>query len=148
MFGALFVLVAMLPLIWATTVVELRSHEEGGFSIVSFVYAVPLIAAGVFVFAFMEYTSFSLLSVFGVRSGLGEKFAIVMLSAFGFGRVFLQIPIGYLADRVDRYRLLIWCVAFAGVSVALLPLAIANIWLLTVLLFVWGGSSSGRGLRF
>lgn len=142
-FGALFVLVALLPLIWATTVVDLRSHEEDGFSIVSFVYAVPLIAAGVFVFAFIEYTSFNLLSVFGVRSGLSETVAIVMLSAFGFGRVFLQIPIGYLADRVDRDQLLIWCVASAGLSIAALPFVTGNLWLLAILLFLWGGFVNG-----
>ena len=125
------------------TVVDLRSHEEDGFSIVSFVYAVPLIAAGVFVFAFIEYTSFNLLSVFGVRSGLSETVAIVMLSAFGFGRVFLQIPIGYLADRVDRDQLLIWCVASAGFSVAALPFVTGNLWLLAILLFLWGGFVNG-----
>jgi len=143
LFGAVFVLVAMLPLIWASAVIELESHKDDPFGIVSFVRIAPLIAAGVFVFAFMEYTSFSLLPVFSVRSGLTEKLAVTTLAVFGFGRVFLQLPIGLLADRMDRSRLLIYCVAFAGVCAALLPFVVSSIVAMMGLLFLLGGFVNG-----
>ena len=55
------------------------------------------------------------------------------------GGVFLQIPIGVLADRIDRRLLLMFCAGagvFGGIS---LPLFIHLPWLLWPSLFLWGG---------
>ncbi|MFQ5535306.1 MAG: MFS transporter [Sphingomonadales bacterium] len=55
------------------------------------------------------------------------------------GNVFLQLPIGILADKMNRQRLLVICAGaglFGGIS---LPLVIGVPWLLWPTLFLWGG---------
>ena len=63
----------------------------------------------------------ALLPVYAVRSGLGAGGAAMMLTAFAGGAVLLQYPIGWLADRINRYGLLIGCASSGAVGAALLP---------------------------
>lgn len=55
---------------------------------------------------FAEFASFSLLPVFGVRNGLGEPAALMLLTVFLVGGILLQLPLGWLADRWSRRRAL------------------------------------------
>ena len=96
-----------------------------------------MILAG-FVAGFVETALFTLLPLYGVGVGLGQAQAILMLSVFAVGSLALQLPLGWLADRLGLVRVLTGA-ALTGVAVALaLPSAVAG-WSLWPLLFVWGG---------
>ena len=48
--------------------------------------------------------------LFGIHIGLGEARSLSLLTTFALGGVFLQLPLGWLADHMSRTRLLLTCV--------------------------------------
>lgn len=56
--------------------------------------------------AFFEDTPGSLLPVFAIGSGLSEQTSVLLLSAMALGAIAFQLPAGWLADVVERRRLL------------------------------------------
>jgi MFS family permease len=99
----------------------------------------PVAALAPFVYGAVEIGVFSLLPVYALHHGLSASEGAGMLAALGAGNVALQYPIGWLADRMDRQRLLVFC-ALAGVVGALsLPFVLHAPALLYMTLFSWGG---------
>ena len=101
--------------------------------------AAPTIFLAALVAGIVDASVLSLLVVYGVRTGFTEADALILLTVLGVGTVTLQLPLGWLADRVGRRRLLLVSgVAGAGGAMAL-PLALGLPSLLWVILFLWGG---------
>lgn len=99
----------------------------------------PAAALAPFVFGAVEIGVFALLPVYALHLGLSAAMGAAMLAALSAGNVVLQYPLGWLADRFDRGRLLVFC-ALAGVAGALsLPFVIDRPTLLYGTLFLWGG---------
>jgi len=112
-------------------------------SILAFMRLAPTLALGVAVTAFLDGAVLSLLPVYGVRSGLGDSAAAAMLTALALGNVALQVPIGWLGDRVGRRPVLILCGLGGVVGAALLPWLIELGWIAWAMLFLWGGVTMG-----
>jgi MFS family permease len=85
----------------------------------------------------------ALIAVWGVRSGLSEADAALLLAVFAFGAMVLQLPLGWAADRFDRRRIL--AIAAAGSVIAPLAMTAAgtSFWLTAVAAGVWGALSVG-----
>lgn len=83
---------------------------------------------------------FVLLPLYGLRVGFDEATAVLLLTVFTAGNLALQIPIGWLADRVSRRHVLMGCAAVGVLGAAALPAVLGNPVLLWSLLFVWGGT--------
>ena len=64
--------------------------------------------------------------LFGVHIGLGEARALSLLTTFAFGGVILQLPLGWLADHVNRHMLLLWCIVLTIAGFAMLPAIVAK----------------------
>ncbi|MDQ0317115.1 MFS transporter [Amorphus orientalis] len=112
-------------------------------NVLSFVLIAPAAVFAVAAFGAVESGSMSLLPLYGLAQGFSEGQAALLVSALALGNVVTQIPIGLLADRMDR-RLILFLCALIGVGGALLlPLASANLLLLLAILFVWGGIIGG-----
>ena len=86
---------------------------------------------------------FALLPVYGIHAGLAQDDAIFMLTAFVAGTVFLQIPIGWLADRIGRRIMLLFCAVIGLTGPVVMPFVLANSTQLYVTLFIWGGTVWG-----
>ena len=116
--------------------------ERGASPLRMFVRA-PIIVATVAVFGLYESALMSLLPIWGVRSGMTERWAAATLSAVYFGAIMLQVPIGWLSDRASRPAALLLCgaVGLAG-AIALVGMPALSPALFG-LLFVWGGVASG-----
>src|SRR5262249_58068376 len=56
-----------------------------------------------------EQVAFSFLPVYAVGAGVSAETGALWLSAFVFGNVILQWPIGWMADHVDRRAVLAGC---------------------------------------
>ena len=86
----------------------------------------------------------ALFPVYLVKLGLGQEVAVSMLTAALIGGVVLQLPIGWLSDRMDPRRLLV----IGGVMMLGLPfllgilIATGSFWLWPLLL-VWGALPMG-----
>ncbi len=67
-----------------------------------------------------ETAIFALLPVYGVRQGLTTELAVSLLLAYSAGEILIALPIGWLADRMSRQRLLMACALAAALAVFLL----------------------------
>ena len=103
----------------------------------------PTVAGAALIAGLSESACYMLLPVYGVRAGMGEAAALTWLTVLILGAVAWQFPMGWLADRMDRQRLL----GLAGVAGALVPLALLAVvpagWLVWPLLFLYGGIALG-----
>jgi MFS family permease len=97
----------------------------------------------VVLFGAIEFGAMALIAVWGVRSGLTEADAAILLSVFAFGAMLLQMPLGWAADRFDRRRIL----ALAAAGSAIAPLAMmaagSSYWLMLGAVAFWGALSVG-----
>ncbi len=83
------------------------------------------------------------LPIYGLRSGLGETTAVTLLSALVIGGSLAPLPLGWLADHMNRRLLLILCEAVTLASALALPLAAGSTVMLWAVLLVWGGAGGG-----
>ncbi|MFC5694401.1 MFS transporter [Pseudomonas sp. GCM10022186] len=118
------------------------AHSASGRGLWSFCARLPTIAWAVMLFAAFEAMMLTLLPIYGLRQGFSQEVALLMASVVVVGDAALQLPIGWLADRMSRRNL------FRGCGLALLlsslgvPLLLHTplIWPLWVL---FGASAGG-----
>ena len=135
---ALFAL-AGLPLLLARRLLPGLDAEPQR-PVASYMLALPMATAAGAAYGAVETGAFALLPVYGLRIGLPAETATLLVSAVALGNVALQLPIGLLADRVSKARLLL-AIALGSIGGALLiPFAHdLGLWPLCLLLFAWGG---------
>lgn len=99
----------------------------------------PLILIAVVMGGCIDMAIIALLPIYGLQSGLDWQSATTLLSIFTAGHMVLQLPLGWIADHTDRFRVLVSIVLLALLGAILLPLLSDTRWPLWILLFVWGG---------
>jgi MFS family permease len=136
--GAALLVLAMLPVLLARAMIPvIEDQPSSGF--VTFLWAAPAATLAALVFGSAETGAFALLPLYGTAIGLDVAGAATLVSLMALGNLAFQIPIGLIADRIDRRKVLLACgiVGAAGMLIAtFVPLPIG--WF-RVLLFVWGG---------
>jgi MFS family permease len=100
----------------------------------------PIVMLAAMVAGLVESADLTLLPLFGLHSGLGERAALSLVAVFMAGNVVLQVPIGLLADRYGRKTLLGVCAAASCIGPLLLQRCLGVPLLLWPLLFIWGGT--------
>lgn len=118
------------------------SHDSPSHGVIAFIRIVPTVTLAAFTFGALEQGTLTLMPIYGIRVGLSEQTAALVLSAFAAGNIVSQIPLGFLADRFDRRLLLIICALVGATAIACLPLVQGTIWVMPVI-FVFGGVTSG-----
>ena len=119
-------------------------HEESHHGTLGFVAAAPVATLAALAFGAVESGGLAILPLWGLAQGLDEGRAAWLLTAVGLGNVAMQIPIGLLADRLDKTRLLGLFSLGSALGAALLPLAASSSLAATLaLLFLWGGIAAG-----
>lgn len=83
------------------------------------------------------------LTLYGIKSGLKESDASLLLSSFMLGSVFLGIIISYLSGIIKKKYIIIFCIFNSLICAVLLPITIYNYNLSLLLLFIWGGNAGG-----
>src|SRR6202041_3855665 len=79
--------------------------------------------------------------LFGVRVGFDQRHIVLLMACVSLGGLFLQWPIGYFSDKIDRLHALI------GLGLGILAVTVALVWanhsmpfaLLALLFGVFGG---------
>jgi len=103
----------------------------------------PLVMLAALIAGLVESAYVSLLPVFGLLRGLDEPASLLLVTVFLAGNVILQLPIGRLADRMGRRRVLSGCASVCVIGPLLLSAAMGTPWLLWPLLLLWGGTMYG-----
>ncbi len=99
----------------------------------------PVALAATLVNAAIETAGMSFLPLYAMRLGWDEQAATLLLSVLLLGAIVMQLPIGWLGDRMDRRRLVIGLGIASALGALAWPYAIGSPILAYVLLFVWGG---------
>jgi MFS family permease len=99
----------------------------------------PLLLGAALLGGFAESAAYALFPLYGLENGLSQSRAVAGLSVLVVGAVIFQWPLGWLADRMDRRRVLMALSVVSAGAVALLPLAINDAVLLWPLLATVGG---------
>ena len=142
-FGVTFALVilAAIPVLAAageSPRIQRADSQSTGF--IRYIWLVPTATAAVMVYGAVETGGFALFPVYGNRIGYSESDAALLLSMIGLGNVLLQIPLGYLSDRIGDRRILLAACAVVGLLGMLALPWFATDWnIAAAVLFVWGG---------
>ena len=140
--GAAILATAVVPA-WVARGARPDLHQASEHSTIGFVLAAPAATVGVFAFGAVESGGLSILPLWGLGQGLDEARAAWLLTTVGLGNVVLQIPLGLLADRLDKNRLLVLASLGGALGAALLPFVAESLPLMLALLFFWGGTAAG-----
>ena len=85
--------------------------------------ASPLAMVGSFFLGFIFAAQFGMSSVYGTEKGLNVATITAFVAAFFVGGLLLQYPIGWISDRMDRRRLIIYLTA-VGAAVCVVSLIV------------------------
>ncbi len=100
----------------------------------SFIPRAPMLIAAVGAFAIFDAATLSLFPIYGIRNGLDVSTAAWALTALILGNVFLQYPIGWLADRFSARMVLTACAALTAALTLMVPVVMGSIWMWPVLI--------------
>ncbi|QRG05253.1 MFS transporter [Xanthobacter dioxanivorans] len=110
---------------------------------IRFVRLAPLALGATMLNAAIETAGLSFLALYAVNLGWGEENATRLMSVMMIGAIILQLPIGWLGDKMDRRRLVIGLATVSALGAAVWPLVLGHPVATYALLFVWGGAFVG-----
>lgn len=141
--GALFLVAGTVPMFrYRPTEAFAPDHDSGGLTIFGFARAAPILLAAVGMFAIIDVANLGLLPVYGVKKGLSQATASLMLTTFIVGNVVLQFPIGWIADHWSKRGMMSVCAMATVLGSVLIPWAFGT-WLIWPVLVVTGAASAG-----
>ena len=142
--GLGLIVLATLPLLWVHGRAP-KLHDDpksiGRSGVLGPIRSAPDLMLAVCAFGAVESIALTLLPNYGLAHGLTEIEAATLLVASGLGNVAVQFPLGWLADHMDRRRLVMIAGLIATLAAALSPFVMHSLPLRGALIFVWGGSA-------
>lgn len=104
--------------------------------------ASPLGCVGMFLLGGVFSAQFGMASVWGTQAGLDIKSLSIFVASIYVGGLFLQFPIGWLSDRMDRRKLILGLSVAGGIVLMVPVLLDAPFLLLLVVGALMGGISN------
>ncbi len=120
-----------------------RIEPEAGGRLLDTVWIAPVAMLAALAAGTGETVVFTFLPIYGIEIGVDARSATLWQTAFVVGNLVLQLPIGWIADRLPRLGVLLACVLASAVSAAILPFVGASPWTMWPLLVIWGGIAFG-----
>jgi MFS family permease len=103
----------------------------------------PLVIAAALLAGFTDMAAMTHLAIYFQNAGMVQDLAVLTLTVMLLANLLVQLPLGYLADRWNRQRMLIGC----GVIFLLVPVVVifssVTAWHLWPVLVLWGSASLG-----
>jgi MFS family permease len=132
------VILAGVPLLWLHN--EHDASADGSHTNLARIFRiVPHIMLLNLTYAAAVESFLAFFPLFGIHIGIGEARSLSLLTTFALGGVFLQLPLGWLADHMRRHKLLLSCIVLTTIGFALLPWFIARPVVGPVFAFTLGG---------
>jgi MFS family permease len=132
--------IALVP-VTAIWVGEPQLHVQVGIRILHTFRISPIGALACLLTGLVSSTFASIGPLYGLDLGFGQSQIVLMMAATQLGALFLQFPLGYLSDRVDRRAMMFWLsVALAGLCAGMAFLHIGMpFWVFIVAFSLFGG---------
>ena len=116
-----------------------RVDQEKGRPLKTYLQTATLALTATALNGALESAGMNLLVLYAMNLGWPAQQATWLLSMLLLGAILLQLPVGWLADHMDRRRLIVLLSGLSAVGALIWPLALNQHWLSYLLLFVWGG---------
>lgn len=140
--GAVLAVLAILPvLLVARSAPHVEFKPIAG--IASMVRTVPLTVVTSFLSGFMELSTVSLIASVAIAGGLDVVSALRLITAFLAGCTLMQVPIGWLADRVRPLGIAVALCLINAAAALTLPWVLPHFAGAAVVAFLMGGSAYG-----
>ena len=117
---------------------KLEGHPSA--SLTKYLWLAPVTMWVYLVFSMTDTILLTFLPLYGIGSGLDEQMAIILITIMGIGGIALQLPIGWLADHMDRMLLMALAIVVILVATTLFPLLIAHTPWNAIFMFFFGGA--------
>lgn len=127
---------AFLALPWV--IAPLRCQPESA-QPMKYLRLAPVAMATTVLNAGVETAGLSFIALYATGLGWTESQAMQLISTLMLGAILLQLPIGWLADRMDKRRLVLVFALISAFGALLWPFALSQAWLAFSVVFVWGG---------
>jgi MFS family permease len=131
---ALALLVIGLPWVSAPP----RFHDSGA-NPLRYMRLAPIAMATTVLNAAIETAGLSFIALYAAGQGWNEEHAMQLISTLMLGAIALALPIGWIADRMERRRLALILAVLSALGALLWPYVLGNSWLTYAVIFVWGG---------
>lgn len=141
--GAALFLVGLVPVVVNGRPVPFNHHDHGEHRLLSIFRRAPAAVSAAFFFGAIESSGFSFLPLWGEKIGLSPALAALLLTFGGLGNVACQIPVGLLADRMRRPKLMFLCASIGAVGTLFGPSFAGHSNWLFFALVCWGGVVGG-----
>lgn len=99
----------------------------------------PIAMAATALNAAVETAGLTFLTLYAMSLGWPETEATQLMACMMFGAIVLQLPIGWLGDRLPREKFIVALAVLSALGALAWPWALASQWATYALLFVWGG---------
>jgi MFS family permease len=118
-----------------------RSGEwKKGASRLAEVYRIGLVAlCPAALYGFLEAALAGNFPVVGLREGISRGWVSLLIAAFVWGSLLLQVPLGLLGDRIGRKRLLIIICTLGAAGMAMIPFLMPHEYALAAAFALTGG---------
>jgi MFS family permease len=141
--GAAVLLASTVPMVfYRQTEAFAPDSESDGLSMLGFARLVPMLIVAVGMFGIIDAANLGLLPVYGVKKGVSQETAALMVTAFIVGNAVLQFPIGWIADHWSKRGMMSACGIATAIGSALVPWAFGS-WMIWPLLALTGAASAG-----
>ncbi|WP_044640680.1 MFS transporter [Risungbinella massiliensis] len=121
----------------AHTETPTKKNREGQFLSI---YRVGLVAlCPPLLYGFLEAAIAGSFPVYGLRNGIAEEWISILISAFVWGSLLFQVPLGMLGDKWGRKRLLQTVCTIGAIGMIAIPFLGSNEWLLFFAFLMIGG---------
>lgn len=140
--GATLILIALLCIALSPVrppQFEKSAHENP----VRYMQMAPIAVLSVTLNAAIETAGLSFLALYAIQLGWQDDAATRLMTCMMIGAILLQLPIGWLADKMNRMRLVRILAGGAALGALAWPLALNSTILTYALLFFWGGAFVG-----
>ena len=131
-----FVLCAVILRAVSASLAGFEDDGQPSGGLVGFARLAPALLFAVLVSAAVQQSTYALIPVFGSGYGLPEAVLAALVMVLSLGNIFLQIPLGLLAERFGGRAMIIACAVATAVCAVLLPLLITTplIWLVLLVM--------------
>lgn len=140
--GAVLVLCAV-PLVATKRVAAPHFGEAPTAGPLHYLRLAPVAIAATVLNAAIETAGMSFLALYAMGAGWSEAEAPRLITALMVGAILLQLPIGWLGDRMDRRRLVTGLGVVAAAGALIWPFVLGSPVAAYATLFVWGGAFVG-----
>lgn len=132
--------IALVP-VTAVWVGEPQLHVQVGVKILHTFRISPIGALACLLTGLISSTFSSIGPLYGLDLGFGQSEIVMMMAATQLGALFLQFPLGYLSDRLDRRAMMFWLsLVLAALCAAMIFLHIAMpFWIFILAFSIFGG---------